>query len=67
MTINHFSEEQTNSIDYDNTYFYSEEISRLDDSSSFTSITSNLTKELNLIENDTSIYSDIDDISEDYQ
>ncbi|CAF4935046.1 unnamed protein product, partial [Rotaria socialis] len=66
-----FSEEQTNSLDYDNTYLYAEEISRLDDISSFTTVTSNLTKTLNTIEQDASvcsdtaiIHSDADDISE---
>ncbi|CAM4769790.1 unnamed protein product [Rotaria magnacalcarata] len=66
-----FSEEQTNSLDYDNTYLYAEEISRLDDFSSFTTVTSNLTKTLNTIEQDTSVcsdttifHSDADDISE---
>ncbi|CAF4981264.1 unnamed protein product, partial [Rotaria socialis] len=49
-----FSEEQTNSFDYDNTYLYAEEISRLDDISSFTTVTSNLTKTLNTIEQDAS-------------
>jgi hypothetical protein len=53
-----FSEEQTNSIDYDNTYFYLEETSRLDDVSSFTTITENIPTELNITQQDTSVYSD---------
>ncbi|UJR25746.1 hypothetical protein I4U23_007096 [Adineta vaga] len=69
--IANFSEEQTNSIDYENTYLSSDETSRLDDLSSLTTITSNLSKEFNSLEQNTSIYadttifnSDIDDISE---
>ncbi|CAF1116758.1 unnamed protein product [Rotaria sordida] len=69
--ITSFSEEQTNSFDYDNTYFYPEEINKLDDISSLTTITSYLPMELNTIEHDTSVYSDMtsfcsdsDDISE---
>lgn len=54
-----FSEEQTNSLDYDNTYFYGEDISKLDDISSFTTVTSNLPKILTNLEQDTSVYSDI--------
>jgi hypothetical protein len=55
-----FSEEQTNSFDYDNTYFYSEESSKLDDISSLTSITS----EYNIIPQNANLYSDTDDNSE---
>jgi len=62
--ITNFSEEQTNSIEYDNTYLSSEETSRLDDISSLTTITSNLPKQFNSIQQNTSIYSDTDDISE---
>ncbi|CAF0803049.1 unnamed protein product [Rotaria sp. Silwood1] len=69
--ITSFSEEQTNSFDYDNTYLYPEDINKLDDISSLTTITSHLPMELNAIEQDTSVYSDmtsfrsdIDDISE---
>lgn len=62
--ITSFSEEQTNTIDYDNTYLSSEETSRLDDISSLTTITSNSSKEFNIIQQNTSIYSDTDDISE---
>lgn len=51
-----FSEEHTNSLDYENTYFHSEEASKLDDSSSFTTITSNL-----IIQKDRSIDSDTED------
>ncbi|CAF1356808.1 unnamed protein product [Adineta steineri] len=65
-----FSEEQTNTIEYDNTYLSSEEITRLDDISSLTTITSNLSKEFSFEQN-TSVYldtticsSDIDEISE---
>ena len=53
LTTN-FSEEQTNSLDYDNTYFYSEETSKLDDISSLTTITS----EFNILQQDSSLYSD---------
>jgi hypothetical protein len=62
--ITNFSEEQTNSIEYDNTYLSSEETSRLDDISSLTTITSNLPKQFNSIQQNTSVYSDTDDISE---
>jgi hypothetical protein len=62
--LTNFSEEQTNSIEYDNTYLSSEETSRLDDISSLTTITSNLPKQFNSIQQNTSIYSDTDDISE---
>ena len=66
-----FLEEQTNSFDYDNTYFCPEEASRLDGISSFTTITPSLQKEFSVIQQDTSAYpdvttfhSDTDDISE---
>ncbi|CAF1096760.1 unnamed protein product [Adineta ricciae] len=66
-----FSEEQTNSVECDNTYLSSDETSRLDDLSSLTTITSNLPKERSSLEQNTSIYadttffnSDIDDISD---
>jgi hypothetical protein len=56
MTRTDYSEEHTDSLDYENTYFHSEETSKLDDSSSLTTITSNLT-----IQKDRSSDSDIDD------
>ena len=66
-----FSEEQTNSIDNDNTYFYAEETSRFDDLLSLTTITSNMPREFNTTQLDTSIHSDTnlfqsdtDDVSE---
>ena len=69
--ITSFSEEQTNSIDYDNTYLYLEETSRLDDVSSLTTITSNIAMELNITQQDTNVdsdthffQSDTDEISE---
>ena len=66
-----FSEEHTNSIDNDNTYFYAEETSRFDDLFSLTTITSNMAREFNTTQQDTSIHSDTnlfqsdtDDLSE---
>ena len=66
-----FSEEQTNSVEYENTYLSSEDTSRSDDVSSLTTITSNLPKQVSSLEPCTSVYadttilnSDIDEISE---
>jgi uncharacterized protein (DUF1810 family) len=53
------SEELSNSIDYDNTYLYSEETSRFDDIISLTSITSNVIREFQATPQDTSLHSDM--------
>lgn len=50
MTKLNFSEEQTDSINYDNTYFSSEDISKSDDCSSLTTITSDFTNDYSDIE-----------------
>ena len=59
-----FSEEQTTepqeltSIDYENTYFYPEETTRLDDALSLTTITSNVETKVTNANHDASICSD---------
>lgn len=59
-----FSEEQptelqeTTSIDYENTYFYPEETTRLDDALSLTTITSNIQAKINNTQHDISVCSD---------
>ncbi|CAF3473427.1 unnamed protein product [Rotaria sp. Silwood1] len=58
-----FSEEQntdlqeTNSNDYENTYFYPEETTRLDDALSLTTITSNVQAKITNTQHDASVYS----------
>lgn len=59
-TLESISEEQTNTIDYDNTYFSSEDLTKLDDISSLTTITANNSLE----EEDTSNYSNTETFSE---
>ncbi|CAF1672758.1 unnamed protein product [Adineta ricciae] len=62
--ITSFSEEQptepqeTNSIDFENTYFYPEETTRLDDGLSLTTITSNIPARLTHQQHDISVCSD---------
>jgi hypothetical protein len=59
-----FSEEQpsepqeTNSIDYENTYYYPEETTRLDDALSLTTITSNIQAKITNTQHDASVCSD---------
>ena len=56
--ITSFSEEQTTSIDYENTYFYPEETTRIDDALSLTTITSNIPAKITNTQRDNSSCSD---------
>lgn len=56
--VNNLSEDMSHSIDYENTYLYPEETSRIDDIFSLTTITSNIIRDIQPNQYNTSLHSD---------